>query len=355
MHTTVRQLGWLFAMILGTLSACSNGDLAGDSTDGSTTQPGKNDGAADGSTSLVDAGDDDVVTVDATPETPPLPGGRANFVASVMGAGYNSSWVRLSTWKFSGDGKVGESYWRWDHAETPVPSSLRGQRADTGYNTTGCPKNCDVWTAKGFEPGTTPRSRVGEWRFDSNNNIRIDWPDGFFELYKVVEHSGYAELTLVTHDYKNISQVFASAFGSNASLDQGVTIDKIKAAGSVVSTFHEQGWDVVTISKTVTMPFSQYDQCTGSPSMQGQNPAVYHTYFSGNPATDGRKNYWYSQLRSVALNSTCADIDRGGHTFQLLQALNDDGNFIGWVGAEASLIGKYNGGTIITQAKMMKP
>lgn len=43
----------------------------------------------------------------------------------------------------------------------------------------------------------------------------------------------------------------------------------------------------------------------------------------------------------------CANIDRGGHTYELLQIL-DDGQLVGFVGVETSLLGQHTGGSIVT-------
>ncbi len=50
----------------------------------------------------------------------------------------------------------------------------------------------------------------------------------------------------------------------------------------------------------------------------------------------------------LALTSICANIDRGGHTYELLQILDDDGQLVGFVGVETSLLGQHTGGSIIT-------
>ncbi len=284
-----------------------------------------------------------------------LPGGRASFVASIMGAAYNAAWLRIGLWSFADDGAVSETYWMWNQLEAPTPPSTSARRALTGYTTAGCPKVCSVWTTKGFEPHVAPLHRTGSWSYDSTGQVRIQWPANRSETYRVIEHETYVELSLVTHDYPNVSTVYASVFGSNASLEQGATIDQIRAAGSLAFTSREQNWDVVTKTHTGTIAFAQYHRCSASPALQGINPAVYHTYFAGDPARDGRKTFWYHQLEVVAQQSTCANIERGGHTYQLLQVLDDTGQFVGWVGGEASLLAKRNGGSIITHTQMIRP
>lgn len=228
-------------------------------------------------------------------------------------------------------------------------SSLFGRtRARTGYRTVGCPQECDVWGVDSFLPGTLPHVRTGTWEIDDAGRVTVVWPSGFHETYSVVDHDRYVQLVLVDHAYQGVSTVYASVYGSNADLTAGATVDQIKASSALDYVGHEQNWDRVTRTVTGTIWWNQYHRCTGSPCLQGENPAVYHSYFAVEPSVDGRKTYWYHQLTSVAQSTTCAQPSRGGHTYQLLQVLDDDGGFVGFVGAEASLLSQQYGGSIIT-------
>ena len=282
-----------------------------------------------------------------------FPDGRPHFVAAIMGARYNGAWVRLATWRFVEPDRIEEDFWFWTQDDTPASSDVNAWRLATGYRTTGCPEDCEVWTARGFEPGAAPSSRGGSYRWSSLGNLVVSWPDGRSETYRAIDHGGYTELSLVTHDYPGVSTVYAGVFGSRASLEIGVDIDVVRASGSLPWAGHSQNWDAVTIATSGTFFWSQYLSCVSSWCIQGENPSLYHTYFATDPGAGGRKIYWYHQLASVALRTDCADPVRGGHTYQMLQVLDDGGAFVGFVGVEASLIAQRHGASIVAQITAM--
>lgn len=276
-----------------------------------------------------------------------LPGGRSNYVFTLMAARYNDAFSRLSTWVFRTDGTIEERYWLWRQTDAPVTTNVYAHRSPSGYTTAGCPKVCDVWTATSFLPGTSPTLRIGSWSYTPTGAVHIVWGGTIHEYYNVTDHGTYTRLELGQYNYANVSIVYGTAFGSNWSLNSGVTMADVRAAGDLDFTLHSQNWDAVTQSVSGTVVWSQYILCTIGSCMQGSNPAVYHTYYANNPAVDGRKTYWYHQLASVGGNANCADVTQGGHTQQMLQAIDDNGQFIGFVGAEASLLGRKYGGSIV--------
>lgn len=299
----------------------------------------------------------------ASTEALALPGNRPNYVFSLMAARYNGAFARIGTWQFQTTGAVTERYWYWSQTQAPSTPDWHANRDPSGYVTNGCPKVCAVWTASTFLPGVAPTTRTGSWSYTSDGKVHIVWAGTIHEYYSVTDRGTYTDLNLSTHNYQNVSTVYSRAFGSTLSLSQGATIDQIKASAALNFTVHEQNWNAVTVTKSNTIWWGQYHRCASSPCLQGNNPhsvdddgnlTGYHTYFAGNPATDGRKTYWYHQLEAVALNPDCAVPSRGGHTYQLLQAIDDNGTFIGFVGAEASLLSRTYGGSIITHFVALK-
>ncbi len=339
----------------------SDTDLASTGDAVATSSTGSPDGAStsNGSTET-GATTDEGTTTDASGSTgdrPPLhlPGGRPNYVVALMGTKPNASWVRLATWAFAEDGVIEEHFWYWDQTQAPVQTDPYLTRTNTGYETAGCPEVCDVWTTTGFEPGAwAPHVRTGEWVFDEQDRVAITWSSGFHETYAVVEHDTYTELTLAEHEYAGVSAMHAAVFGSHASLDAGVSIADIHDTGTLDFVIEANNWDAATHHNDGTIYWSTYFECSGSPSVQGMAPDVYHTYFASDPAVDGRKTYWYHQLTEVALTPDCANIERGGHTYELLQILDDAGEFVGFVGVETSLLGQYTGGSIVSHMTALR-
>lgn len=296
-----------------------------------------------------------------------LPNGRANFVMALMLARYNASVVRLSTWQLNTSGAIEEKYWLWDQTKTPVPANIDAWRADTAYRTEGCAFTCEVWTSRGFEPGALASVRTGTFSRDDETHVTVRWSEQVFERYRIINHATYTELRLVSHGYQNVSAVYAKAFGSHASLASTASIDALRENGNLEFTVYEQVWNNVTnIPDHIKDPkipppqidIPSYERCADSPIMVGRynkptNPydtSGYHTYFVADAARgEGRKMYWYHQLEAVSQqNDGCANPERGGHLTPLLQILDDDENFVGFVGVEASLYGTHTGGSVIS-------
>lgn len=340
--STTPEPGMAWDTTTSTATASSSTGPAPASSEGSSGTPQDAGGTSTGSVADLGGSDTDAPGIE-------LPAGRSSFVVALMGVKGNASWVRLATWAFADDGTIAEDYWYWDQTQAPELTDPYATRIQTGYRTTGCPKVCDVWTTRTFEPGAPPPfSRVGTWVYDELGNVAITWDTGFHESYAVVDHGAYAQLTLASHEYGGVSTVYASVYGSNAPLEVGATIDEIADVAALDFVSHEKNWDSEVRDISETIWWGQYNRCTDAPCLQGMNPAIYHTYFAGVPETDGRKVYWYHQLEVVALDPNCAQIDRGGHTYELLQILDDDGGFVGFVGVETSLLGQRTGGDILT-------
>lgn len=68
----------------------------------------------------------------------------------------------------------------------------------------------------------------------------------------------------------------------------------------------------------------------------------------GSPSSPSERTEGRGGRRSGSHVHICANIDRGGHTYELLQILDDDGQLVGFVGVETSLLGQHTGGSIVT-------
>ena len=302
---------------------------------------------------------------------PSVPGGRANYVSSVMVARYNDAFGRLSTLQFQAGGKVIEDYWIWRQTGAPTTQSFANQ-VDTGLDTGTPGPVCSVMTARKFTDA--PTRRTSTWRYALNGtHIVITHPGPITETYQIINRTGITELKLTSHSYANASQVFAQAFGSNASFSmrQGMNASQLNmAVRSTPFTAREQNWNTPTVTTSASFNWYQYDSCgpncargKGSVTPPSQvAPSTYHTYFMNGA---GRKVYWYHQIESVAAGwdaraqawayprtsgeAFCARPWRGGHLTPMLQIVDDSGKFRGLVGVEASLYHRVKGGSIIGQ------
>lgn len=306
---------------------------------------------------------------DAAP--PSVPGGRANYVATLMVARYNDAFGRLSMLTFAPNNQVVEDYWVWRQTEAPTTMTFANQ-VDTGLDTGSPGPACSVMTARKFTDA--PARRTSRWVYDRYGNVVITHqPGSITETYRVIQRAGITELSLIRHSYANASQVFGQAFGSRASFGTKQAMNASALAAAVRSTpftSREQNWNTPTVTTSSSFNWYQYVSC-GSNCARGPGsttplsqvtPQTYHTYFMNG---GGRKVYWYHQIESVAAGwdanrqtwafprkpgePFCARPARGGHLTPMLQIIDDSGKFRGLVGVEASLYLRSRGSSIISQ------
>lgn len=290
-------------------------------------------------------------------EAATVPGMRPNYVFAFLATRPNATMLRMGTMQFRPSGRVYQKIWEWNQAWAPSPRNVYKYRANTGYTTSGCgPKPCPVWTASTFDkPGT---SRVGVWKLTHRGTrVQINFGNRnqFYEAYALASYATYTKLTLVSSNYPGYTYFFGSAYGSKVSINRGARLDQIRAPGSPTQNglnyeLITDNWDSAIEKKKSVMWWNSpgnYLRCSRT-CMKGARPDVWHSYIVADPLNLGRKMYWYHQLSSVARSKTCANAVYGGHTVQLLQILDDNGQFIGMIGGEASILARYRGGSIMS-------
>lgn len=295
------------------------------------------------------------ITDEATTSAVGLPGNRKNYVVTVMGGSVNAKFVRLAQYTFTAGtgstGTVSSQFKYWDQIFTGNSST---NKVATGYTTGDCINdNCAIKTPIGFQPGQAWSTITGTY-YLSGTQVRITWTGGQYESWEISSKS-YAASKLTIYN-SNYDVQHGYGFGSNASFNTGATIAQIKAAGNLMDAKYWQNKYGVADEESTGQwwDMASYTACS-TPSMQGAETgsactsARWHRYVAGNPTTDKRKNYWNHQLGSV----TCPDgggpciSPEAGHTVAMLQVIDDNGVFRGWVCAEASLHAYATGKAII--------
>ncbi|TNF33656.1 MAG: hypothetical protein EP329_08105 [Deltaproteobacteria bacterium] len=313
----------------------------------------------------------DTATADTTPAGTPLPGGRPSYVVGMFG-GYTttSRWSILRTLAFSTDGAVAAVSWVW-HQDT-FTGNAATHKVATGYTTAGGDYTGVVRTPKGFQPGAAGTPLHGTFAYDADGNLLITWSSGKTETWRFS--------TPTPHPYRMITCIGSSygvrrayGFGSQAPLTGvGATMAQIRAAGNLtVQNSWINAYDTADHQNLTYFAMSAYTVVNPNAmkTTESSTPNVcdrWHTYVAGHPASDGRKNYWNHQLGVVG----CAEADTpcptnactqttigvgGGHTLAMLQVLDDDGVFRGWVAAEASLHGRFTGGAVVGVSYWLQP
>lgn len=294
--------------------------------------------------------------------TAQVPGGKANWVMAMMDGRPQALAVRLATYQFSTNGTVTERYWAWSQNSISGKGNVSWTKPYSGYRTAGCRYTCGIRTPVGFQKGARPHTYTGRWTMESASVLRITWSAGYAERWQLdTSHPGVAGATLLSARGGGHGWMM----GSNASLTRGVSLAEVYQSGWITGPFVENAYSPTTRVSWIGWSSRDYTLCATGTCLQGtkmtgrDRAQWYHSYFAGNPAVDQRKNYWNNQTGVVQQleNSTsvCISASGGGHTNALLQILDDDGRFVGFVGVEASLNQRTYGQAVVAAYAMVTP
>jgi hypothetical protein len=290
-----------------------------------------------------------------------LPDGRANYVISMMDGKPNALAVRLAIYSFAGNGTVTERYWAWRQDWVSGKGNVSWTKPASGYTTSGCRHNCPVRTPFGFQRGAKPKVFTGTWSMESDSVLAIRWtPRAAAERWQLDDgQPGIVGARLLSAGY-------GWGVGSNAGINDGVPLAQIHSEGGwVTGPFMENAYASATKSTTTGFNPVDYDLCAGRHCLQSKTVTAadkkswYSSYLAGDPAADGRKVFYNNQTGAVQQmenpGSVCISASGGGHTNALLQALDDDGRFVGFVGVEASLNQRKYGQDIVAAYALLQP
>lgn len=325
-------------------------------TKAAASADGEDDGASadDGSTAPKDDG---AKSAEPLPPSGPLMG-RSSFVVTMMSDQKpNAAWARLAEYSLSSDGKVTIAYWQWDQSSFTGDASTNKVPTAT---TKGCLRSCVVKAPLGFERGASPKTATGTFEVSATNEVTVTWND-HVERWSATDLPSLTKMTLAS---SSDGARLGYAFGSRAPLDEGASIDQVSASGLITGPYFSNAYDAKTISTTDKIGFSDWARCTEDESLQVKTNTDpdkkkwWNAYIAGNPSEDGRKMFWNHErgvvTQSQSPGATCIS-SGGGHTFALLQILDDSGDFQGWVSAEGSQHGRYSGGDIVSIAALTRP
>lgn len=287
-----------------------------------------------------------------------LPGGRAYYVVSVVGGPASGSpvdkyWVRTAQYTFTAGtgshGTVTESYWYWNMTTfpeaTPTPNATTN-KVLTGYTTNGCASTCAIRAPKGFEPSAAPKTLSGTYYFDTFGRLVITWPSSQTEAWSMSDAGSYTELTV---HHSNYGILEADAFGSNRPFTAGASRDVI-ARRSLSGTQHSASYrrsPLVDSGWRIGFP-ADYSSCSSSPCLFLTN-TVWRSGFAVDPDSNGRRVYWEHQNQGVDGCTGPCFCGGYGHTWALLQIIDDAGRFVGLTGVEASLNERSAGNAVVGQ------
>jgi hypothetical protein len=318
------------------------------------------------------------VTAPAVPLPAELPGGKANWVVSVGGlhdAADNNyaNWTRLGWYIFAADGTVRTNYWMWK--ELDEPERVAAMTASCGGDVPKCPVQTmdsfltgptgvfqgtyqtsdgkvDVtWTKDGAGQALTP-SMTEHWLLDpipGGKVARIS-SDGY--------HSTVAGPVVVPSTFSNYSASFGIGYGSNAPLSAGnkasiTDIRTLYGQDEFVGTFvrankgtvGREGAGLWAAGFNQATTFDQWRSCPGGKCVGFREKTKDGCKCSKYPdvkdriryladAPPARNNIYTYWCECLAQGAPCYQANN--HVQSLLQIIDDDRNFQGWVGVETS-------------------
>jgi hypothetical protein len=277
------------------------------------------------------------LTSPAAAATSAAPGGMSRFTVAVGGLSTASraNWVRLATYSFTSTGTVTESHFHWSQR-------VRVARTSTGVRAADCvARDCVVQTANGFQATSQPEHLSGTYTV-TGTTLRIDWTGNGWEQWQVSEPMT-GKLAKLTYQSSSFGATHGYGYGSNAAWSTRATMAQIAAFDhrklkhdyhlwktdngtpyldeGAGNPFWVLGWDPCASSRCVgaTTSGTQYYLSTANTTSTDRRDTIWHWRTS---LADGRGEHCYTG---------------NSHVKPMLQIIDSDGGFHGWVAVEASL------------------
>jgi hypothetical protein len=294
-----------------------------------------------------------------------LPGGKANFVVSLgsFKAG-TTNWMRLGDYTFTPDGKVRARAYLWKQTDHAARAGT-GTKPDSTCSTTVVSpsatlvRDCEVQTVSGFA-GVPTEERPGDYRV-ADGVLHITWQvPGWNEEWAVVVSPANK---LVRLDFRSNALATAGyGYGSNAPLTTRRQMSSVQAFPGNLRLEYEgwsgggpgqnaSGFDIASYHAckttswclTLLQPGSENSCGEGGGCIKGNTDTSIQNYIVRISNNDRRDTHWHwcSCLTKHENGTDEKCYTRNSHVKPMLQILDDDGQFHGWVGVEAS----FNPGT----------
>ncbi|MEU0882314.1 hypothetical protein ABZ345_27195 [Lentzea sp. NPDC005914] len=290
-----------------------------------------------------------------------LPGGKANFVVALGSFKLGKdNWVRLGDYQFSGaTGKVTARTYLWWQRD-PVARQGTGTTPDGTCSTSSLTpgqtkvRGCQVLTAGGFTSGPT-EPKTGDYKIE-DGLVKITWDVGqaWSEQWAVTTS---ADTKLVRLDLRfNTLATAGYAYGSNTPLSTRRQMASVRSFPGTLQ-MDVRGWDHGALTTRDDEPYDigLYRTCTTTSwcltylhpeatyacrtgCVPGNTDFSVQNYIVRVSNNDRRDTHWqWCSCLTKARNGTDEGCySRNSHVRPMLQILDDDARFRGWVGVEAS-------------------
>lgn len=307
--------------------------------------------SADGSASL---------STRAAVTTLTLPGGRPHYVVATLTGRYNHLVVKLAQYTFRTDGTLSQRHWTWKQDSVTGDGNARYTKVASGFTTQGCRFACPIRTPAGFQHGGNGLLTTGQWTRRVDGTVAVSFPGASTEVWQVRTGSALASLVLSRAGGNR-----GWALGSTAPLSLARDMTAFYNSTRLYGPGAENVYAATTFDKHVGFRNVDFTRCSNGTCLQAKGYSStnkrswFHSYLATNPATDGRKMFWNVQTGAVNQmenpGSVCISVKGGGHTYAMLQAIDDNGRLVGVVGVEASINQLKHAQAIVGSFAMVPP
>jgi len=267
------------------------------------------------------------------------PGGMHRFVVTIgkVDPSVSTNWNRLGMYSFSSTtNEVTESHWHWTQRE-------RVARSYTGVRAANCgARNCNVQTGNGFQSASAPERLHGTYTV-SGSVLRITWDSKVWEEWGVTMVAGgkLAKLTLIANSF---GATHGFGYGSDAAWTTRASMSQIASADwtSLIHTYYVWKTDAnrvpyVDHGTGGAFWYRHYTVCTGSTCAAGRTEKAQYYLSLPNPTAKDRRTTLWHWFTANADNRGEYCYTGNSHVKPLLQIIDSDGVFHGWVGVETSI------------------
>ena len=284
------------------------------------------------------------------------PGGMHRFSCSIGSVDVTSetNWVRLANYSFSKSNEVWESHWHWTQRR-------RVKRINTGIKVQYEPNvYCDIRTAQGYGKNIAPKKLKGTYVVHGDT-LRIDWSENAWYERWLIDNSNLNIASLIFLD-SNFGATHGWGYGSNAEWTEKVELAELlspKYAGLKLK-YDYKLWktedteppfviEIDSVATTVDFPLQGYEPIE---NFDGIKHATTSRYCSTSVTSitilnmaisipsvseNGRRNTWEHWCKQLAVSRSEECYGGNSHVKPMIQIIDNNGEFHGWVGVEASI------------------
>lgn len=267
-----------------------------------------------------------------------LPAGMANYTVAVgkVDAKVRTNWQRLATYQFADDGTVTEKHWHWTQSRRVV-------RSYTGVQATKCPaRDCNIQTANGFQSKNAPQNLSGTYSV-TDDLVRIEWDVNQWEEWRISTPIE-GKLARLAFHRSNFGATHGFGYGSQASLTDRASMSELAAVDHTELKHRFYFWKTDKGKPYIDIGFgskfwmTDWELCGAGKCLSGESstPTEYYVAAPNSSTVDRRDTLWHWQ-RGLADGRGEYCYTGNSHVKPMMQIIDSDGGFHGWVGIEASL------------------